>query len=81
MESKKEEVGAMSLEDPTVTTEKKSKKQQARDLSLQYKNMLYHQARAKIMEEIPCSRSTATKALKWMESCLLYTSPSPRDRS
>lgn len=58
----------MSLEEPTTKPqEKKSKKQQARDLALQYKTLAYHTARAKIMEEIPCSRSTATKALKWME--------------
>jgi len=58
----------MSLEEPTVKPEtQKSKKQQARDLALKYKDLMYHQARAKLMEEIPCSRSTATKALKWFE--------------
>lgn len=56
----------MSLEELT-TKEKKSKTKQARELALKYKDLTYNQARAKIMEKIPCSRSTATKGLKWFE--------------
>lgn len=52
---------------PAQPAEKKSKKEQARDLALKYKDIPYAKARQKIMEEIPCSRSTATKALKWFE--------------
>lgn len=43
----------------------KSKKARARELALKYKNLPDHQIRAKIMEKIPCARSTASKAVTW----------------
>ena len=53
----------MSLEQPKE--QKKTKKARARELALEYKDLPYDEARAKIIEKVPCSRSTATKALKW----------------
>jgi len=56
----------MSLE-PEESKEKpkKTKKAKARDLALKYKDLPDHQIRAKIQEEIPCARSTASKAVTW----------------
>jgi len=56
----------MSLEEP-LKEPKKTKKAIARELALRYKDLPEYEARTKIMEEVPCSRSTATKALKWMQ--------------
>jgi len=56
----------MSLENES--NKKVTKRQRARELAAKYKGMEYTEARGKIMEEIPCSRSTATKALKWFEA-------------
>ena len=60
----------MSLEPAETAAEpkkKRSKKARARDLALRYKELPYDQAKTKIMEDIPCSRSTAIKALKWVQ--------------
>lgn len=58
----------MSLETPKEP--KKTKTARARELALQYKDLTEHEARTKIMEEIPCSRSTASKAVTWIRKQL-----------
>lgn len=61
----------MSLEEkpteqPPEKEKKKTKKTRAREKALQYKDLTDDQARTKIMEEVPCSRSTASKAVTWL---------------
>lgn len=60
----------MTLEPSTKdkpAAKKKTKKARARELALAYKDLPEHEARKKIREEVPCSRSTASKALTWVK--------------
>ena len=55
---------------PTEKKEQKSKRAQAEDLALQYKDLPYPERRTKIMELVPCSRSVAVKACKKVSRAL-----------
>lgn len=56
-----------STKEKPTKPKKKTKKAAARELALKYKDLPEHEARKKIREEVPCSRSTASKALTWLK--------------
>lgn len=65
----------MSLEE----TLKRTKKEQAEELALKYKDLPILEQQHKIMEEIPCSRSTALNAIKKIsDSIEREKSPEPQ---
>ena len=49
-------------------TKKVTKYAQARALALKYKDLRYDMARTKIMEEVPCSKSVAHRAIRYLEA-------------